>query len=401
MQITHLELSNFRVYQEAWLAFEAPTTVIVGDNAQGKTSLLEAICLLVRTKSHRTSRDEELIRWGSDQATCAGRFERKARGPVALRVVLLTPEAAQFLGSPAKQLAVNDQPVSGPRDVIGQVSAVIFSPDDLALAKGDPDGRRRFLNVAIGQMQPVHLADLQQYRRALQQRTQMLAMVAEGRASPGQLNAWDQQVAKHGAEIVLARGEYVTDLARAAAHVHRELSAGAAELTVRYKSSVWEEGGRQPASLEGAILTRLEARRNREIALRRTLTGPHRDDVVLEVDGRELRRYGSQGQQRTAVLALRLGEAQVARVRLNETPLVLLDDCLSELDEGRARRVLEQAGADSQLIITTTHLTEALGRAGEVGVYQVSEERDGAFSRRTSILGRSAGKGSVPFLAGE
>ncbi len=373
MQITHLEVSNFRLYREAQLALEAPTTVIVGDNAQGKTSILEAIGLLVRTKSHRTSRDEELIRWGSDQAACAGQVRRKVRGPVGLRVVLVTPEAAQFLGAPAKQLAVNNQPVSGPREVIGQVSVVIFSPDDLALAKGDPDGRRRFLNVAIGQIQPVHLADLQLYRRALQQRTQLLAMVAEGKALPAQLKAWDQQVAKYGAEIVLARGEYLTDLGRAAAHIHRELTNGTEELAVRYQSSVWEEGGRQPASLEGAILTRLEARRNQEIALRRTLTGPHRDDIALEVGGRELRRYGSQGQQRTAALALRLGEAQVARTRLNETPVVLLDDCLSELDESRARRVLEQAGPDTQLVITTTHLTKALQRAGDVRVYRVSE----------------------------
>ncbi len=372
MQITHLKLGEFRVYCEAELALAARTTVIVGDNAQGKTSLLEAICLLVRTKSHRTNRDEELVRWGSDQAICEGDFERSARGPVSLRVVLTAPEAAQFLGTPAKQLAVNNQLVGGPREVIGQISVVLFSPDDLALAKGDPAGRRRFLNVAIGQIQPVHLADMQQYRRALQQRGQVLAMIAEGKATPAQLGAWDQQVAKYGAEIVLARGEYLSDLAEAAEEIHRALTDGAEELRVRYRSSVWDEGGRQPAALQGAILARLEARRQQEITLRRTLTGPHRDDIALEVGGRELRKYGSQGQQRTAVLALRLGEAQVARTRLNETPLVLLDDCLSELDENRARRVLEQAGADTQLIITTTHLSETLARAGAAEVYRVT-----------------------------
>ena len=286
------------------------------------------------------------------------------RGAVSLRAVLTTPEAAQFLGSPAKQLAVNNQPVSGSREVIGQLSAVIFSPDDLALAKGDPAGRRHFLTVAIGQIQPAHLADIQQYRRALQQRTQMLALVAEGKSSPPQLDAWDRQVAKHGAEITLARGEYLTDLAQAAGEIHRELTSGEETLAVRYASKTWEEGGRQPAALEGAILARLEARRGQEIALRRTLTGPHRDDVTLEVDGKELRRFGSQGQQRTAALALRLAEARVARTRLNETPLVLLDDCLSELDERRAARVLEQAGSDTQLIVTTTHLTAPLRREG-------------------------------------
>ncbi len=399
MQITHLSLANFRVYAEAQLRFSAPTTVVVGDNAQGKTSLLEAICVLVRTKSHRTNRDDELIRWGSDQATCEGEFERSARGPVSLRAVLTTPEAAQFLGCPAKQLAVNNQLVSGPREIIGQLSAVLFSPDDLALAKGDPAGRRRFLNVAIGQIHPLHLADMQQYRRALQQRGQVLALIAEGRATPAQLNAWDQQVAKYGAEIVLTRGQYLADLAQAAERIHRELTDGAEELRLRYRSSVWQEGGAQsaaerppptvdsphlgpsaslrtdmgqsPAALQGAILERLESRRTQEIALRRTLTGPHRDDLALEVGGKELRKYGSQGQQRTAVLALRLGEAEVARARLDETPLVLLDDCLSELDEKRARRVLEQAGAETQLVITTTHLSEALSRIGEAEVYRV------------------------------
>lgn len=372
MQISGLQLEEFRVYKQAQLGFEAPTTIIVGDNAQGKTSILEAICALARTKSHRTTRDDEMVRWGADQAVVTAGFQRGSRGPISLRMVLLTPEAAEFTGSPQKQLAVNNEPASSSRDVIGQITTVIFSPDDLALAKGDPAGRRRFLTVAIGQLQPLHLSDMQQYRRALRQRGEVLGLVAERRASAEQLTAWDRQVAKHGAQIVLARSRYVAELAAAAGRIHRELAGGDEELGVRYKCNVTEGGDRQLAVLEGSMLDKLGANRLREVNLRRTLTGPHRDDVRLEVKGKDLRKYGSQGQQRTAALALRLGEAEVARARLGETPIVLLDDCLSELDERRAGRVLEQAGDDTQLIITTTHLIDSLRRQGRARVYQVS-----------------------------
>lgn len=372
MQISDLRLEGFRVYRQAELRFEMPTTVIVGDNAQGKTSVLEAVCALVRTKSHRTNRDDEMVRWGGEQALAEGDFERSTRGQISLRMVLLTPDAAEFTGNAQKQLAVNDTPVTSSREVIGQVTAVIFSPDDLSLAKGDPAGRRHFLNVAIGQLQPLHLSDMQQYRRALRQRSEVLGMIAEGAGSPAQLTAWDRQVARHGAQIVAARAQYVGELAEAAGRIHGELTGGEEALSARYKCNVCQEGGAQPAALEGFILESLEANRPREISLRRTLTGPHRDDLRLEVGGRDLRKYGSQGQQRTAALALRLGEAEVARARLGETPIVLLDDCLSELDENRAGRVLQQAGDDTQLVITTTHLTEALRRSGQAGVYRVS-----------------------------
>jgi len=372
VQITGLQLEEFRVYKKAQLRFETPTTIIVGDNAQGKTSILEAICALARTKSHRTNRDDEMVRWGADQAVIDAGFQRGTRGSISLRMLLLTPEAAEFTGSPQKQLAVNNEPVNSSRDVIGQTTAVIFSPDDLALAKGDPAGRRRFLNVAIGQLQPLHLSDMQQYRRALRQRGEVLGMVAERKASAEHLTAWDRQVARHGAQIVWARSQYVAELAAAAGRIHRELAGGDEDLGVRYKSNVTEGGDGQPAVLEGFMLGKLEANRPREISLRRTLTGPHRDDVRLEVGGKDLRKYGSQGQQRTAALALRLGEAEVARARLGETPIVLLDDCLSELDERRAARVLEQAGEDTQLIITTTHLIDSLRRHGQASVYQVS-----------------------------
>jgi DNA replication and repair protein RecF len=373
VQLNSLALQGFRVYREARLDFPSRATVIVGDNAQGKTSLLEAVCLLARTKSHRTNRDEELIRWGADRAIVGGEFARSARGPVGLRAVLTAPEAAQFLGVPPKQMAVNDQPARSAAEVIGQVAVVVFSPDDLLLAKGEPALRRRFLNVALGQLQPAHLADHQQYVRALRQRGELLALVADGRAEAEQLTSWDRQLARHGAEVTFARAQYVRDLAEAAGRIHGELSDGAEALQVSYVSNIRPSDTEQAAAVEGEFLQRLEARRGQEIALRRTLVGPHRDDLRLEVEGRDLRKFGSQGQQRTAVLALRLAEATVARERLGETPLVLLDDCLSELDEGRAGRVLGQAGQEAQLVVTTTHLTDALRAQTDAAVVRVAE----------------------------
>jgi len=375
VQLTALSLQDFRVYAQAQVELASRTTVLVGDNAEGKTSVLEAVCALARTKSHRTNRDEELIRWGANQAIAAADFQRSARGPVSLRIVLTAGEAAQFLGQPPKQLAVNDQPVKGPREVIGEIAVVVFSPDDLALAKGEPALRRRFLNVALGGIQPAHLADLQQYTRAMKQRGELLSLIADRQAGPEQLGAWDRQLARHGAQVVAARARYVEQLSTVAGRIHRDLTDSAETLGIAYRSNIWREGAAQVSALEGLLLEKLEARRSQDLALRRTMAGPHRDDLTLEVDGTELRKFGSQGQQRTAVLAMRLAEAEVARERLGETPIVLLDDCLSELDEGRAGRVLEQAGAETQLIITTTHLSEALKGRGEAAVYRVHDGR--------------------------
>lgn len=371
MRLVSLWLENFRVYREARVEFPLRATVILGENAQGKTSVLEAICALARTKSHRTNRDEEMVRWGADQARVEGKFERRVRGPVSLRMVLTSPEAAQFLGQPVKQLAVNSEAVRGPREVIGQVAVVAFSPEDLVLAKGEPSVRRRFLNVAIGGIEPAHLADLQQYTRALRQRNELLSLVAQGTAGAEELYSWDRQLARYGAEVTLARARYVAELSAAAATIHRKLTSGEESLAVRYRSNVWEEETDQASVVEGLILDKLAARRSQDLALRRTVVGPHRDDLVLEVDGRDLRRFGSQGQQRTAALALRLAEARVATRRMGEAPIVLLDDCLSELDEQRASRVLAQAGDETQLILTTTHLSKVLEGTTETTVYQV------------------------------
>ncbi|MGQ9729737.1 MAG: DNA replication/repair protein RecF [Candidatus Zipacnadales bacterium] len=377
MQLTTLTLQDFRIYREARLELQAPISVIVGDNAQGKTSLLEAICALTRTKSHRTNRDDELIRWGADQALITGSFQRQLGGSISLRMVLMLPETAQFLGLPQKQLSLNNEPTRTISEVIGQVTVVVFSPDDLALAKGEPSVRRRFLNVALGQIQPFYLAIMQQYRRALRHRTELLSLINEGKASLDQLASWDQQVAHYGAEITWARANYTADLASIAARIHRELTQGEEELSIRYQSNVWTEGVDQLTLLEGILLEKLTARRAQENILRRTLTGPHRDDLQLEVANKELRKFGSQGQQRSAVLAMRLAEAELARKRMGEAPLVLLDDCLSELDENRASRVLEQAGSETQLVITTTHLPKTMRRQNEVAIYRV---RNGALT---------------------
>jgi len=369
-----LGLEQFRCYERADIQLGPGLNVLVGPNASGKTSVLEAIYLLAVTKSHRTSSDRELIRWEQPWGRVTGVFRGHDGRDVELRVTLA--RKANGGGgdkSPRKTIEVNQVPRRRLAETIGQVAVVLFGPDDLALIKGPPSTRRRFLNAGIAQVRPAYLADLLRYRQALRQRNEHLRLVRRGMGDPALLGAWDAPLAESGARLATARAEFCRTLAPEVEQIHYDLSGHTERLQVSYRSDLGEAFDVQ--SRRALLRELLQRNVDRDIALGRTLSGPHRDELLVELEGRPLRDFGSQGQQRTAALSLTLAQAKAMQQWGQEAPIVLLDDCLSELDETRARRVLQLTESVEQVIVTTASWDRMLQElAGNARVYDVSAQ---------------------------
>lgn len=335
-----LGLVDVRNYAELELELPDGLVVFAGRNAQGKSNLLEAIGLLATGKSFRTSHEGELVRRGAARAVVAGRAD-VAAGNVTLACEIVTSEAGT-----RKAYRVNSEATKFAR-YLGNVRAVTFTPSDLDLVDGPPSGRRALLNGALAQSDPRYYRELARYTKVLAQKRALL----RAHAAPDRdlLRAYNDQLAAAGGAIVEARAAYLTAFAGAAAGAQRALALDG-DLEVRYAPNVET----------GALAARLAEREQLEIARRMPLVGPHRDDLELRLDGIALAAFGSQGQKRTAVLALKLAEYAVSRAEAGEAPLLLLDDVLSELDEVRQRRFLESIAPFDQVFLTATALPEAV-----------------------------------------
>lgn len=342
MRILSLQLANYRNYVRAELRPCAGVTVLAGDNAQGKTNLLEAVYLCCTGRSHRTRQDRELIRWGADFCRVAVEAERRD-GTHAVEIAI--PAAGR------RKIRVNGSEISRSGELMGHVTGVLFSPEDLRLVKDGPAERRRFIDIALSQVRPSYYYALQRYARALKQRNELLRA-----GNLETLESWDEQLARAGAEIMAARAEYIARLSAAAARTHADIACERETLSIAYAPNVED----------GDILRAL--RKARDVDMRRMTTsaGVHRDDVRFCVDGRELRLFGSQGQQRTAALSVRLAELDVVKEESGEAPVLLLDDVMSELDPERRRRLLAHLDG-VQTIVTCTDIADIAGaRAGLV-----------------------------------
>lgn len=366
MHLRRLSLTNFRVYQRLDLELSSGLVVLLGANAAGKTSLLEAMHVLGTTKSPRTNADTELVRWGAQVARVEGVFVSREGREVRLAVGL---ESAGGRTLSAKRLEVDGEAVSGAGDYIGRASVVMFAPDDLAIIKGGPSLRRRFLNTAIAQLRPAYLDNLGRYRRALAQRNELLKSLGHGGRDYQALGPWTSQLVQAGAALAVERRRFIEDLGRCAAEVHG-LVGNRESLTLHYHGELAEAA--ETADAEGLFRARLEELGDLEVRRGVTLVGPHRDELQVTVDGSSVRQYGSQGQQRTAALSLKLGQARVSQEWSEEPPLLLLDDCLSELDATRARAVLDLTQALDGLIVTSAKLDPALQDRPEAAFYHVA-----------------------------
>lgn len=353
MLLKSLHLSNVRNYGQLELEPAPGLNVFVGRNAQGKSNLLEAISLLGTGKSFRTARERDLIREGFELATISGEAQVRA-GQVRLGcTIAATPRGTR------KVYTVNGQSLRYAK-FLGNLRVVTFVPADLQLVSGAPSLRRSFLNVALAQEQRAYYHELARYQKALTQKSALLRGVEEPDA--GLLAIYNETLIESGTRIMLAREQLVRVLSAAAARVHAEWTGGAEQLSVSYQPSVTFEVP-SAESIAGAFAARLKALAGQERARQMSLAGPHRDDVDLSLDGRSLAAYGSQGQQRTAVLALKVAEYSVMHDRSGEAPLLLLDDVLSELDPLRAQAFLAGVGGFEQAFITATHLPEGLPQA--------------------------------------
>ena len=358
MYLRQLHLSNFRNYEEQAVEFSAAKTILVGHNAQGKSNLLEAVELLSTLRSHRTSRDRDLIRDGTTVARISAVLERDL-GSIELAMTLRQ--------TGRRTVALNGQSLRRQLDFLSTLNVVQFSSLDLDLVRGGPDLRRHWLDTLLIQLEPIYAHILQQYHHILRQRNALLkaqrlgppdpsaAIEPESSTDPAQLPLWNAQLAVAGTRVIRRRARAIQRLAPIAQTWHQAISNDTEQLDIRYAANVAIEDD-QPEQIQQQFLDKLQQRAIAEHHQGTTLVGPHRDDVEFRINQTSARQYGSQGQQRTLVLALKLAELKLMEEVIGEPPLLLLDDVLAELDLNRQNQLLDAVQERFQTLITTTHL---------------------------------------------
>ena len=359
MRVKSLILRDFRSYERAEIHPAPGMTVFAGRNAQGKTNLLEAIHLCCTGRSHRTSRDEELIRFGCSAAK-ATVFAEQKDGTHEVSVVLLRGQKKK------KNVLIGMRQAERIGELFGHVCCVLFSPEDLSIVKGGPGERRRFLDMQLSQLRPQYFYSLQRSAHALMQRNALLREIGERPGLADTLDMWDEQLAKAGDAVVRGRREVTEALSRLAAEEHAKLTDGAEKLSLRLSCEAAKE--ENPGEI---LLRRLRETRQEDIRRGTTTTGIHRDDLLISINGKDTRIYASQGQQRTAVLSLKLAQTSFAEQERGEPPVLMLDDVMSELDPMR-RRLLARRIDRLQTFITCTDPADLSG-APEGMLYRVED----------------------------
>ena len=342
-----MHLKNFRNYEDQEVNFRPGLNILQGENGQGKTNILEGIYYLLTGKSYRVHREQELARWGENEFHLYGDFlvrRRKVRLESHYR-------------DKRKIIKINQIPISKLSEYVGTINVVFFSPDDLAMVKGGPAERRRFLDLHIAQHNSKHIQLLNAYNKVMQQKNALLKNPQGGMRE--QLGLWNEQIVKLGSQIIANRWEFTRLIAQKSQEIYREISSGKEELAMEYlalgKNDLEEALEHFPKVLAEKMPL--------EIERKMILVGPHRDDILFKLNERSARLYGSQGQQRSIVLSVKLAELEVFLEEKGEYPLLLLDDVLSELDKIRRDYLLEHIRNLEQSIITMTSADQLSNRA--------------------------------------
>ena len=357
MQVKNIYLNNYRNYIEETLEPSGGVNIFIGANAQGKTNLIESMEYAALGRVQRASKDSELIRWEQSEAIVRIVFEKFG---------VENSIAFEINRNKNRRILVNAQPIRI-RELIGRLNVVYFSPEDLLLIKGAPAGRRRFLDAEISQASPAYFAELITYNRVLAQRNSLLKKIKEGVASTNGLSLWNEQLANSAARIVLKRLEVVEKLSRLASEIQSRLSDGREEMSIAY-----DVRGFGDLKFDSGLTSTLAARYHNKLneldevdVLRGSTTlGPHLDDLKFFIEGRELRTFGSQGQQRTAVLSIKLSELEFLNEETGTYPILLLDDVMSELDSVRRNRLLDFLSRNQ----IQTFITAAEGSSFETAI---------------------------------
>ena len=334
MKIRSLKLKNYRNYDLLKLDFDGAANIFYGDNAQGKTNILEAVYISGTTKSHRGAKDRELIRFGQDESHIEAIVEKNG--------IDYQLDMHLKKNSP-KGIAINKMPIRKASELFGIVNFVFFSPEDLNIIKNGPSERRRFIDMELSQLDRVYLSNLTNYNRIVNQRNHLLKSIGIGGELKDTLEVWDMQLIQYGDKIIERRKEFLDKVNEIISSIHKKLTGDREEIQVIY----------EPSNGNLTLEQALQKNRERDIRIKSTSAGPHRDDICFMVGGLDIRRYGSQGQQRTAALSLKLSEIELVKQAAKDTPVLLLDDVLSELDKHRQNYLLDSIN-DIQTLITCT-----------------------------------------------
>ena len=354
MIIKSIELADYRNYDSLTMQFDKGTNILYGDNAQGKTNILEAIFVAATTKSHRGSKDREIINFDKEEAHIRTYLEKEG---VETRVDM------HLRKSKSKGIAIDGQKIKKAADLLGLCNVVFFSPEDLGIIKNGPSERRRFVDMELCQLDSLYLYNLNHYSKIINQRNKLLKDMYMNADLKETLGIWDMQLVSFGSKIIERRRLFVDQLNEIIYEIHKKLSGGKEELLIKYEPDVEIE----------IFEKNLRFSQDRDIKSKMTSVGPHRDDFSFLVGDVDIRKYGSQGQQRTAALSLKLSEIELVKRIAKDTPVLLLDDVLSELDSNRQNYLLNNIG-DIQTIITCTGLEEFVNNRFEINrVFQVSE----------------------------
>lgn len=350
MYLERLQLHHFRNYEDVTLTFSPHINVLIGENAQGKTNLLESIYTLAMTRSHRTSNDKELIQFGTEAAQIKGIIQRT-----------LSPLKIELdIGRHGKKAKVNHLEKARLSAYLGQLNVILFAPEDLALVKGAPAVRRRFINMELGQISPTYLHNLSKYRDVLKQRNHYLKLLQTNQATDIlYLEVISDQLANIGAKIAKQRLDFLVQLEGYTQKLHYEITQNSESLTFKYESALKNltNTNIDENTITQQLMDLYTKNRSKEIMQGITLYGPHRDDVKFLLNGKNVQVYGSQGQQRTTALAVKLAEIDLIKAQTGEYPVLLLDDVLSELDTKRQTHLLKTIQNKVQTFLTTPALS--------------------------------------------
>lgn len=360
MTIKSIELKNFRNYEKLEIDFDSGTNILYGDNAQGKTNILESAYVSATTKSHRGSRDRDMIRFGEEEAHIRTIVSRKNQD-YQINIHLKKNRS--------KGIAIGQMPIKKASELFGILNIVFFSPEDLNIIKDGPAARRRFLDLELCQLDKIYLSDLTAYNRILGQRNTLLKDMAYRPELRDTLSVWDEQLVIYGKRIISRRRAFVEELHALVQGIHGSLSGNREILTLKY----------EPSAAEDSLEEELQRLAERDKKLCQTSVGPHRDDISFLFGEIDIRKFGSQGQQRTAALSLKLSEIELVKRTIGETPVLLLDDVLSELDAGRQNYLLNSIH-EIQTIITCTGLDEFVKNNFEL--HRVFEVKNGYVSQK-------------------
>ena len=364
MIIESVELKDFRNYREAKVELDEGTNILYGDNAQGKTNLLESLYMSGTSRSFRGSRDRDMIRFGGQEGHIRT-VVKKSAGRYQIDIHLKKNKT--------KGIAVNRIPIKRASELFGIADFVLFSPEDLYIIKQGPAQRRRFIDTELCQLDKVYYHFLWDYNHALYQRNQLLKDIVYNPSLLDTLDVWDMQLANCGRKIIKEREKFVSSLEKIIKEIHLHLSGGRESLEIAYEKNADAD----------FLYEKIKEGRDRDLKVKTSTVGPHRDDLYFAVDDVDIRRFGSQGQQRTAALSLKLSEIEIVRRETGENPVLLLDDVLSELDQNRQKFLLKNI-EDVQTIITCTGIDEfvkerfAIDRIFFVSEGKITEKKDSA-----------------------